>query len=297
MQKDKFVFRLLILLDILLLILILAYGRHANFNMQVLNPKGQIAGRERALIFEAALLMLIVVIPVYLMTFFIAVKYREGNKKAKYSPDWDGNRKIEITWWAIPGIIIAILAVITYKSSHDLDPYKSISSAKRPLTVQVVSLDWKWLFIYPKQNIATVNFLELPLGRPVNFEITSDAPMNSFWIPQLGGQIYAMSGMETKLSLIADHPGDYRGSSANISGRGFSEMTFTARAAGQSDFAQWVKYAKMSPLAMNLDAYKQLAQPSTLDQPAYYSSVKVDLFGNILTKFYPFAEVSHSGDN
>jgi cytochrome o ubiquinol oxidase subunit II len=285
------------LLDILLLVILLLYGRHINFNVQVLNPKGHIASRERRLIFEAALLMLIVVIPVYIMTFYIAFKYRASNKQAKYSPDWDGNRKIEVSWWAIPGIIIAILAVITFKSSHELDPFRKISSNVKPMTIQVVALDWKWLFIYPQQNIASVNFVEFPVNTPVNFEITADAPMNSFWIPQLGGQIYAMSGMATQLNLLADRVGDYRGSSANISGRGFSSMNFTARASAGSQFDHWVAYAKQSPLSLNSAAYNQLSRQGTLDQPVYYSSAQNNLFNGVLTKFYPFAETGHSEDH
>ena len=293
MNKEKVVFRLLLVLDVLLLVALIVYGRHLNFNVQVLNPKGTIASQERRLIFEAAALMLIVVIPVYIMTFFIAYKYREGNKKAKYSPELDGNRKIEITWWAIPGLIIAILAVITFKSSHELDPFKKISSSTKPLTVQVVALDWKWLFIYPQQNVASVNFVQFPVGTPVNFEITADAPMNSFWIPQLGGQIYAMSGMATQLNLEADHTGDYRGNSANISGRGFSSMNFTARASSQADFDSWVSTARQSEDSLNVTTYTKLAKPSTLNMPVLYCSAEPGLFNSVLTKFYPFAEVGH----
>lgn len=295
MKKDKLVFRLLIVLDVLLLLALLAYGKHVDFNLQVLNPKGQIADKERTLMLEAALLMLIVVVPVYLMTAYIAFKYRAGNQRAKYSPDLDGNRKLEITWWAIPGVIITILAVITFKSSHDLDPFKKISSPVKPITIEVVALDWKWLFIYPEQNVASVNFVEFPVNTPVNFEITADAPMNSFWIPQLGGQIYAMSGMATELSLIANRAGDYYGSSANISGRGFAAMKFTARATDRPGFEQWLAYAKQSELKLDTGAYKQLARQSTISQPVYYSSAQKGLFNQVLTKFYPFAEVGHEG--
>jgi cytochrome o ubiquinol oxidase subunit 2 len=296
-NKDKVVFRLLIVLDILLLLLLLLYGRHTNFNVEVLNPKGQIASRERRLIYEAALLMLIVVIPVYVMTFYIAFKYRASNKKAKYSPELDGNRALEITWWAIPGIIIAILAVITFKSSHNLDHFKKIHNSVTPMTIEVVALDWKWLFIYPEQNIASVNFVQFPVNTPLDFRITADAPMNSFWIPQLGGQIYAMSGMSTELSLIANQSGDYRGSSANISGRGFADMNFTARATSHGDFDIWVENAKHAKQSLTLATYDQLASPSTVAKPTYYSSAQYGLFNHILTKFYPFAEAGHEGAN
>src|SRR5688572_21939694 len=171
-------------------------------NVAVLEPAGSIAERQRGLIIFASLLSLIVVVPVFALTFYIAWKYRASNKKAKYTPDWDHHTGIEALWWAIPLALITILSVITYKTSHELDPFRPIASDKKPLTVQVVALQWKWLFIYPEQNIASVNFVQFPEDRPVNFQITSDAPMNSFWIPQLGGQMYAMSGMNTKLHLI-----------------------------------------------------------------------------------------------
>jgi cytochrome o ubiquinol oxidase subunit 2 len=289
--KGRLLFFLLVGLDILLLIVLLFYWRDIDFNVQVLNPQGQIADKQRELMLIAALLMLIVVIPVYLMTFYIAYKYRAGNKKAKYSPNWDGNRKIEIAWWAIPGVIITILAVITFQSSHALDPVKKLDSRVKPLPVQVVALDWKWLFIYPEQNIASVNHLQFPVNTPIDFEITADAPMNSFWIPQLGGQIYAMSGMATELHLEAAKAGDYYGSSANISGRGFARMVFTARASNRADFEQWVASAKGSLEPLNQKSYAELAQPYTLDQPVYYSSVEDGLFYGVLSKFYPYADI------
>src|SRR5476649_775967 len=175
----------------------------------VLSPKGQIADKERHLIILATLLMLIVVVPVYVMMFVIAWKYREGNTKARYTPDWDHSNGLEFLWWAIPMAIIAVLSVITFKSSHELDPFKALSSTKPPITIQVVALQWKWLFIYPNQNIASVNYFRMPANTPVDFEITADSPMNSFWIPQLGGQIYAMPGMSTELHLMADGVGKY----------------------------------------------------------------------------------------
>lgn len=280
-RKSKAI--ILLLLFLLAAVLITSYFR--SHNIAVLNPKGTIGSKERSLIIEATLLMLIVVIPVYIMTFMIAWKYREGNKKAKYMPDWDHHNALEFLWWAIPGLIILVLAVITFRSSHELDPFKQLSSTKVPMTIQVVALDWKWLFIYPKQNIASVNLTEFPAGTPIDFEITSDAPMNSFWIPQLGGQIYAMSGMRTHLHLVADNPGSFRGVSANISGKGFAGMNFTAKAATEAEFNNWVESVKNRPAKLNAKAYDELAKPSENNPVAYFSSTQAGLYDRIVLKF------------
>ncbi|HEY5806112.1 MAG TPA: ubiquinol oxidase subunit II, partial [Candidatus Saccharimonadales bacterium] len=209
----------------------------------ILEPKGLIALQQRDLIFFTALLSLLVIVPVYALTIFIVWKYRAVNKKTKYTPDWDGHKGIEALWWTVPCAIILVLSVVTWQTSHKLDPYQPIRSPKKPLTIQVVALEWKWLFIYPEQNIATVNYFQIPENTPINFEITSDAPMNSFWIPQLGSQIYAMPGMTTTLNLIADEPGKYNGASANISGAGFASMRFVAEAVPRADFDNWVAKA------------------------------------------------------
>lgn len=256
-----------------------------NNDVAILNPAGLIGGKERGLIITATLLMLIVVVPVYILTFSIAWRYREGNKRAKYTPEQSGNRKLETLWWAVPGAIIAVLSVITWTSAHELDPFKPVQATNEPIDIQVVALDWKWLFIYPKQNVASVNFVEMPMDTPVNFRITSDAPMNSFWIPKLGGQIYAMSGMTTQLHLVADKPGDYSGGSANISGRGFAGMTFTARVADQTSYNQWVQTAKSAPKSLTRAEYDKLAQPSVNNPKTYYSSVDKGLFDSVVAKF------------
>lgn len=193
-------------------------------NMVLMNPKGAIGVEQRTLIITAIALMLIVVIPVIFMAFAFAWKYRASNKDAKYSPNWSHSNKIEAVVWTIPIIIIAILGTITWKTTHELDPFKPIVTDKKPMTIEVVSLDWKWLFIYPEQGIATVNELAFPKDVPVEFKITSNSVMNSFFIPQLGGQIYAMAGMQTKLHLIGNEAGKYDGISSSFSGRGFSGM-------------------------------------------------------------------------
>lgn len=263
-------------------------------NIQVLNPKGPIARQERDLIYTALLLSLIVVIPVYTLAIGFSWRYREGNKKAKYSPDLSGNRIAETIWWIVPSVLILVLAVITWRSTHELDPYKPISSKTEPLTIQVVALDWKWLFIYPQQNIASVNFFQFPNNTPLDFEITSDAPMNSFWIPQLGGQIYAMPGMSTQLHLMATSYGNFDGSSANISGEGFAGMTFIAKSSSQAAFNSWIKTVKHSPNQLDTEQYNKLDQPSQYNPRSFYSSAETNLYSTILEK-YAAPEGSVSG--
>jgi cytochrome o ubiquinol oxidase subunit 2 len=251
----------------------------------VLEPKGMIGHKERELIITASLLMLIVVVPVFILTWVFAWKYREDNAKAKHAPDWEHNYIAEYCWWGVPVIIIGILAITTWKSSHELNPFKPIVANQKPLTIQVVALNWKWLFLYPEQGIATVNFVQFPENIPIEFEITSDAPMNSFWIPQLGGQIYAMPAMRSKLYLIANEVGTFRGVSANISGKGFAGMKFTAKATTEEEFEKWVKGIQQSPKHLDLVAYRQLAEPSEYNPPEYYLLVQRDLFENVLMKY------------
>ena len=256
-------------------------------NIAVLNPKGAIAQQQYDLIIFSTLIMLIVVVPVFVLTFFIVWKYRVGNTKtnAKYTPDWDRNRTLEAIWWGLPLLIIAILSVVIWKSSHDLDPYKPLSRDTSPITIQVVALDWKWLFLYPDQGIASVNFLQIPEDTPINFEITADAPMNSFWIPSLGGQVYAMAGMETKLHLEASEQGEYQGSSANISGEGFASMRFTTKASSREDFESWVRTTKQTPKALSRAEYTELAEPEGNIAPMYYRTFDKDLYDTIIMKY------------
>lgn len=268
----------------LALLLIAIWYLH-SVNIPILDPKGPVGQQERNLIILALSLSLIVVIPLYGLTIAFAWRYRATNKKAKYSPDLDGNRLVETIWWLIPSAIIAVLAVVAWNSSHQLDPFKPLDSANAPINVQVVALDWKWLFIYPQQNIASVNQVEFPVNTPVNFQITSDAPMNSFWIPQLGGQIYAMPGMSTQLHLLASSTGTFYGSSANISGEGFSGMNFYAKAVSGSAFNQWVESIEGAPSSLTQSTYNSLARPSFNNPVAYYSNVTYDIFGNIVLKY------------
>jgi len=280
-KKLKFVFFSLLWLAVALLVVFFPY----DGNIAVLNPKGLIALKQKNLLIAATLLMLIVVVPVFIMTFLFAWKYRERNEKAKYAPNWDYNLLAESIWWGLPLLIIIVLSVMTWKSSHELDPFKPLESSKKPLTIQAISLQWKWLFIYPEENIATVNFIQFPKDTPINFELTSDAPMNSFWIPQLGGQIYTMPGMKTKLHLIAHEDGSFRGSSANLSGEGFAGMAFTAKASSEAEFASWVSSVKQSSSYLNQEVYNQLVLPSKNNPVTFYILEEKELFEEIVMKY------------
>lgn len=254
----------------------------------VFEPAGSVASQERHLMIITLLLSVIVVVPVFVMTFIIVWKYREKNAVAagrEYKPEWDRQNWIEFVWWAIPCVIILVLAVITWRGTHQLDPYKALDSHKKPLTIQVVALQWKWLFIYPEQNIASVNYVQFPEDTPINFQITSDAPMNSFWIPKLGGQIYAMEGMTTQLNLMADKPGDYIGSSANLSGKGFAGMDFAVRSSTDSDFSKWVDASRRANHSLTIEEYNALAKPSEHNPHYFYSTVAPDLYDTIVNKY------------
>jgi cytochrome o ubiquinol oxidase subunit 2 len=250
----------------------------------LMDPRGPIGADEKSIIILSTVLMLIVVVPVIVMTLAFAWRYRASNSAATYAPEWEHSRGIETVVWLVPCLIIAALGTVTWISSHRLDPYRPIKAAAKPLTVQVVSLDWKWLFIYPEQHIASVNQLALPVGVPVKFLLTSSSVMNAFFIPRLGTQIYTMAGMQTQLSLLASKAGDYRGISANYSGDGFSDMHFTAEAMSGKDFAAWVAKARASSQALTLASYRALAQPSERVPVRYYSSVTPALFHDILNQ-------------
>lgn len=254
--------------------------------MVLLDPKGQVGVDEKSLIITATLLMLIVVIPVIVMTLVFAWKYRASNTKATYRPNWSHSTAIELVVWIIPCVIVAILGTITWKTTHELDPYRPLDSDVKPIEVQVVSLDWKWLFIYPEQGIATVNELAFPVDTPVNFKITSQSAMNSFFIPALGSQIYSMAGMQTKLHLIANHEGSYDGFSANLSGEGFSDMKFQAIATDEQGFNNWVSQVKASTDTLDLNSYPTLAAPSKADPVRYYGSVSPTLYDTILMQYH-----------
>lgn len=252
----------------------------------VLDPKGQVGVDEKHLIIVATLLMLIVVIPVIVMTLYFAWKYREGRDQEIYAPKWAHSTTIELVVWFVPIVIVLVLGAVTWVSTQALDPYKPLEHDAKPITVEVVSLDWKWLFIYPEQGIASVNELAFPTNVPVNFKITSDTAMNSFFIPQLGSQIYSMAGMATKLHLIANEPGVYNGISANYSGAGFAGMKFKAIATETpADFDAWVAKVKQQASPLNPNSYKELAKQSENNPVQYYGSVAPGMFDYIVMQY------------
>jgi cytochrome o ubiquinol oxidase subunit 2 len=256
--------------------------------MVLFDPKGPIGEAERFVIIAAIVLMAIVVIPVFLMAFWFPRKYRASNTASTYMPKWSYSGKIDFFMWAVPFAIVMVLAILAWTSTHALDPYKPIPSARKPINIEAISLNWKWLFIYPDQNIATVNQIAFPVKVPLSFKITSDTVMTSFFIPQLGSQIYAMAGMQTRLHLLANKPGVYTGQNQQLSGRGFSDMYFQAHAVSPKEFQAWVQKIKQSPEKLDLNRYEQLAKPSVGYYPVtYFSTVKPGLFEYIVRKYDP----------
>ena len=268
-----------------LLVIYISYLYLKTVNFAVLNPRGEIATKEKNIILLAMMLSLFVLIPVFIMLVVFAIRYNEKNVKAKYSPNFDRSKIFESIWWGIPAILIIILSIVTWQSSHSLDPYKPISSSKAPLNIQVVSMNWKWLFIYPDSQVAAVNDLTIPINTPVNLEMTSDAPMNQLWIPQLAGQIMCMPGMVTHLNLIGNTAGTYRGVSSNISGKGFAGMTFNAHVVTDSEYKNWISQTRKSPNVLNLKGYQELNVPSEYVPATYYSYASPDLFSYIYNKY------------
>ena len=248
----------------------------------VLAPKGPIAEAERQILFNALGIMLAIVIPTILATLGVAFWFRSSNRRARYLPDFEYSGRLELLVWSIPVMTVILVGGVAWVGAYDLDPPKPIASDVRAVRVQVVSLDWKWLFIYPDQGIASVNQLTIPAGTPVSFELTSSGVMNSFWVPQLGGQIYTMAGMVTRLHLQADHPGTSRGLSANFSGDGFATMRFNVDAVPTESFEQWVDATRNDGPLLDAQAYADLARPSSAVRPFTYRAVAANLFDGIL---------------
>jgi cytochrome o ubiquinol oxidase subunit II len=253
----------------------------------VLDPKGPVADAERQILFNSLGIMLAIVIPTILATLGVAYWFRASNERARYLPDFTYSGRLEVLVWSIPLMTVILVGGVAWVGAHDLDPRKSISPQARPVTVQVVSLDWKWLFILPDQGIASVNHLTVPVGTPVSFELTSSGVMNSFFVPQLGSQIYTMSGMTTRLQLQADHPGTYRGLSAQFSGDGFADMRFALDAVPAQQFEQWVTATRASGPVLDPQTYAELAKPSQAVAPFTYRAIAPGLFNTILTAGSP----------
>jgi cytochrome o ubiquinol oxidase subunit II len=259
----------------------------------VLDPKGPIASAERLIMLNSLGIMLAIVIPTILATLGVAYWFRSSNKRARYLPDFAYSGRLELLVWSIPIMTVILVGGVAWVGSYDLDPPKAIASAEKPVRIQVVSLDWKWLFIYPDQGIAAVNQLTVPVGTPISFELTSSGVMNSFFVPQLGGQIYTMAGMVTRLYLQADHTGTYRGMSANYSGAGFSDMYFNVDAVPAEKFTQWVAATRTTGPMLDAQSYAALAKPSQAVAPFTYRVVAPDLFTGILNNL---STTMQSGD-
>jgi cytochrome o ubiquinol oxidase subunit II len=268
---------------ILLTIMIVSAATLGGCTEGVLDPKGPIAAAERQIMFNSLGIMLAIVIPTILATLGVAYWFRSSNKRARYLPDFEYSGRLEMLVWSIPAMTVLLVGGVAWVGSHDLDPRKPIASTIKPLTIQVVSLDWKWLFIYPDQGVATVNQLTIPIGKPVSFELTSSGVMNSFFVPQLGSQIYTMAGMVTRLQLQADLPGTYRGLSAQYSGNGFADMRFNVDAVPAENFAQWVDATRSAGPVLDTQAYAALAKPSKAVEPFSFGAVATNLFNGILT--------------
>jgi cytochrome o ubiquinol oxidase subunit II len=248
----------------------------------VLDPHGPIGGAERTILFDATVIMLAVVIPVILATGLFAWWFRAGNRRARRQPEWSYAGRIEFVVWAIPALVVLFLGGIGWISSHDLDPRTRLHSSSAPIEVEVVSLDWKWLFIYPGFRIASVNRLVAPVGTPLHFRLTSAGVMNSFFIPQLGSQIYTMAGMATELNLQADDQGTFPGLSAQFSGDGFSDMRFEVAAISPQAFAQWIDETRANGGSLGPEEYAKLARPSQKNEPQTFAAVSPKLFEAIL---------------
>ena len=248
----------------------------------VLSPQGPIASAERLVLFNSLGIMLAIVIPTILATLGVAFWFRSSNGHARYRPDFEYSGRLELLVWSIPAMTVLLVGGVAWVGAHDLDPRKPIVSAAEPVRVQVVSLDWKWLFIYPEQGIASVNKLVVPVGTPISFELTSSSVMNSFFVPQLGSQIYTMSGMATRLHLQADHLGTYAGISAMFSGDGFPDMHFTVDAVTDDRFAQWARQAGETGSVLDKQAYADLVKPSKAVAPFTYRGVVPGLFSSIV---------------
>jgi cytochrome o ubiquinol oxidase subunit II len=249
----------------------------------VLDPKGPIASAERQILFNSLGIMLAIAIPTILATLGVAYWFRSSNTRARYLPDFEYSGRLEILVWSIPAMTVLLVGGVAWVGSHDLDPGKALASNVKAVRVQVVSLDWKWLFIYPEQGIASVNQLTIPVGTPISFQLTSSNVMNSFFVPQLGGQIYTMAGMVSRLHLQADHLGTYRGLSAQYSGEGFADMRFDVNAVSAERFAQWTDAVRDAGPALDAGTYADLARPSKAVAPSTYRTVAPDLFSEILS--------------
>lgn len=255
-------------------------------NIALLNDKGFMAAEERKLIVFSAAILLSVAVPTLLFLYFVAWKYRESNQKATYKPNARHGKSLVFTIWAIPTVTMLILGSVMWPATHRLEPRKVLESTNKPMTIQVISMRWKWVFIYPEQKIATVNFVQIPVDTPVTFELTADdAPMSSFWIPNLGGQLYSMTGHVNRLNLLAHTVGDYPGSTPEINGAGFADMKFVARASSKADFDIWLQRVDRSSDVLDTETYEKLLKPSEKNPAVFYSAFDAGLYDTVIKKY------------
>lgn len=275
-------FALTVVVIFSLVIAILTY----DTDIALLNPKGLIASEQHWLLITSTLIMMGFGVPVILTLYFFSWKYREDGPSKAYTPKENTNKAMLAFAWGGPLVIVIILASLMLPATQRLEPQKPIESDKDQLTVQVVSMNWKWLFIYPEQNIATINFAQIPVDTPVRFELTADeAPMSSFWVPHLAGMLYTMTGHVNPLHLIANDVGDYPGASAEINGTGFAGMKFVTRVSTQAEFDAWVAETKQSPKRLDDAEYKKLLVPTEYEEPVFYSSASTGLYDKIVGKY------------
>ena len=255
--------------------------------MNILDPQGPIGAAEKAILIDSLAIMLAIVLPTIVAVFGFAYWFRASNPRARYLPDWAYSGRIELVVWSIPTLTIILLGGVAWLGAHQLDPAKAVDGPAKPLTIQAVSLDWKWLFIYPDQQVATINTLTVPAGVPLRFELTSSSVMNVFFIPQFGSMIYTMNGMATQLNLRADRPGTFEGLSAHFSGDGFSDMHFDVHVVPSEQFSKWAQEASRAEKSLDEASYSEIARPSTKSQPAVYRLADPQLFHAIVTQKLP----------
>jgi cytochrome o ubiquinol oxidase subunit 2 len=253
----------------------------ASCNEGVLDPHGPVGKAERIILYDSTAIMLAVVIPVIVLTLVFAWWFRARNSRARYRPDWEYSGRIEMIIWSIPALVILFLGGIAWTGSHDLDPPAPLEESKAALDIEVISLDWRWLFIYPREGIASLNRLAVPAGVPLRFRLTSTTVMNSFFVPQLGSQIYSMPNMVTRLNLEADQPGTFEGLSAQFSGDGFSDMRFDLVAMEPKAFEDWVSTTKTQGGVLDASTFAELAKPAKAEGAQTYAQVSGGLFDTI----------------
>jgi cytochrome o ubiquinol oxidase subunit 2 len=263
--------------------------------MNILDPQGPIGAAEKTILIDSLAIMLAIVLPTIVATFAFAYWFRASNTKAFHWPDWEYSGRIELVVWSIPTLTVILLGGVAWLGAHHLDPAKPIEGSSTPLTIQAVSLDWKWLFIYPDQKIATINTLTVPAGVPLQFKLTSASVMNVFFIPQFGSMIYTMNGMATRLNLQADRPGTFQGLSAHFSGDGFSDMHFDVHVVPSEQFSKWAQDASGAQQALDERSYQEIAKPSQKNPPAIYRLANPDLFNSIVTQKLPPSPGAQAG--